>query len=154
MSRMIRETDITWALGPAQIWTSLEPSLGIVSACLITTFRPILRGIRIIFRLEDHSKGNRLSYHDRQTIGSMAQRKLSHPKPKDQEDDEEELTLYHDVGRYKVSVTTGTSQQGVQIMSKENVEESSRQEWRETLRKGAPDDRIQVERSFVVKKEF
>jgi len=84
----------------------------------------------------------------------MAQRKLPHPKPKDQEDDEEELTLYHDVGRYKVSVTTGTSQQGVQIMSKENVEESSRQEWRETLRKGAPDDRIQVERSFVVKKEF
>ena len=151
---MIRETDITWALGPAQIWTSLEPSLGIVSACLITTFHPILRGIRIIFRLEDHSKGNKLSYHDRQTIGSMAQRKRPHPKPKDQEDGEEELTLYHDVGRYKVSVTTGTSQQGGQIMSKDNVEESSRQEWRETSRKGAPDDGIQVETSVVVKKEF
>ncbi|KEQ68250.1 hypothetical protein M436DRAFT_32454, partial [Aureobasidium namibiae CBS 147.97] len=46
MSRMIRETDIMWALGPAQIWTSLEPSSGIVSACLITTFHPILRSIR------------------------------------------------------------------------------------------------------------
>ncbi|KAG9718780.1 hypothetical protein KCU86_g22881, partial [Aureobasidium melanogenum] len=38
MSRMMHEIDITWALGPAQIWTSLEPSLGIVSSCLITTF--------------------------------------------------------------------------------------------------------------------
>ncbi|KAH0254152.1 hypothetical protein KCU91_g18145, partial [Aureobasidium melanogenum] len=42
MSRMMHEIDITWALGPAQIWTSLEPSLGIVSSCLITTFRPIM----------------------------------------------------------------------------------------------------------------
>ncbi|KAG9705940.1 hypothetical protein KCU69_g4090, partial [Aureobasidium melanogenum] len=46
MSRMMHETDITWALGPAQIWTSLEPSLGIVSPCLITTFRPMMSGIR------------------------------------------------------------------------------------------------------------
>ncbi|KAG9618423.1 hypothetical protein KCU64_g22631, partial [Aureobasidium melanogenum] len=45
MSRMMHEIDITWALGPAQIWTSLEPSLGIVSSCLITTFRPIMSAI-------------------------------------------------------------------------------------------------------------
>jgi hypothetical protein len=152
MSRMIHEIDITWALGPAQIWTSLEPSLGIVSACLITTFRPILRGIRTMLGLKDHSKVSRLSDHNRRTIGSMAPRKVKHPNSKKEGDDEEELMPYY-VGRYKVSVTTGTLQQGVQGPSQQDVQELLRQEWQNPLGKGTPDDGIQVETSFLVKKE-
>lgn len=152
MSRMIHEPDITWALGPAQIWTSLEPSLGIVSSCLITTFRPIVSGIRNIFGLKYNRKDDRVSNQYRQTIGSMAPRRAPCSKAHGVEDDEEELTLYHDVRRYKVSVTTGTTQHGVLDASQQNIEESLRQEWRELSPKGAPDDRIQVETSFVVKK--
>jgi hypothetical protein len=82
----------------------------------------------------------------------MAPRRAPCSKAHGVEDVEEELTLYHDVGRYKVSVTTGTTQHGVLDASQQNIEESLRQKWRELSPKGAPDDRIQVETSFVVKK--
>jgi hypothetical protein len=153
MSRMIHEKDITWVLGPAQIWTSLEPSLGIVSACLITTFRPILRGIRTVFRLEDHSKASRLSDHNKRTIGSMGPRKITHPNSKKERDDEEELMPYHDVREYKVSVTAGTSREGVPELSQRDFQELKRQEWRNSLGRGTPDEGIQVHTSFVVEKE-
>jgi hypothetical protein len=153
MSRMIHEKDITWVLGPAQIWTSPEPSLGTVSACLITTFRPILRAIRTVFRLEDHSKASRLSDHNKRTIGSMGPRKVPHPNSKRERDDEEELMPYHDVRMYNVLVTAGTSRKGAQELSQRDVQELMCQEWRHPLAKGKPDDGIKVETSFVVKKE-
>jgi hypothetical protein len=62
--------------------------------------------------LKDHSKVSRLSDHNRRTIGSMAPRKVKHLNPRKEGDDEEESMPYH-VERYKVSVTTGVSQQGL-----------------------------------------
>ncbi|EQB55051.1 hypothetical protein CGLO_05055 [Colletotrichum gloeosporioides Cg-14] len=38
-------TDITWMMGPVAIWSSVEPSVGIFSACL-PSFKPLLRAIR------------------------------------------------------------------------------------------------------------
>ncbi|KAG9883392.1 hypothetical protein KCU98_g19107, partial [Aureobasidium melanogenum] len=76
MSHVMHETDITWALGPAQIWTSLEPSLGIVSSCLITTFRPIMSGIRSMFGLKDSGKANKLPSHTEQGYGRGASHKV------------------------------------------------------------------------------
>ncbi|KAK1659591.1 hypothetical protein BDP55DRAFT_697612 [Colletotrichum godetiae] len=38
-------TDITWMMGPVAIWSSVEPSVGILSACL-PSFKPLLRAIR------------------------------------------------------------------------------------------------------------
>jgi hypothetical protein len=153
MSRMIHETDITWALGPAQIWTSLEPSLGIVSSCLITTFRPIVSGVRTVFGLRDNSKDDGLSDYNRQTIGSMGLCRVPRSKPQEEEDDEEELTPYRNAGKYKASVTTGKSQQGVQEALQQDIQQLPLQGGRELLEKRAPSDRIQVETSYVVKNE-
>lgn len=92
MSHMMPETDITWALGPAQIWTSLEPSLGIVSSCLIITFRPIMSGIRSMFGLKDSGKANKLPNHTEQRYGRGASHKV--PRfggPHEEGYDEEEL---------------------------------------------------------------
>lgn len=36
---------MTWTLGPAFGWSSLEPSIAIISACL-PTFAPLFRGLR------------------------------------------------------------------------------------------------------------
>jgi hypothetical protein len=102
--------------------------------------------------LKDHSKVSRLSDHNRRTIGSTAPRKVKHPNSKKEGDDEEELMPYY-VGRYKVSVTTGTPQQGVQGSSQQDVQELMHEEWQDPIEKGTSDDRIQVETSFVVKKE-
>ncbi|KAF6808618.1 hypothetical protein CPLU01_15648 [Colletotrichum plurivorum] len=38
-------TDITWMMGPVAIWSSVEPSVGIVSACL-PAFKPLLRALK------------------------------------------------------------------------------------------------------------
>ncbi|KAF6814773.1 hypothetical protein CMUS01_12574 [Colletotrichum musicola] len=38
-------TDITWMMGPVAIWSSVEPSVGIVSACM-PSFKPLLRAMR------------------------------------------------------------------------------------------------------------
>ncbi|KAM0234636.1 hypothetical protein ACHAP5_010031 [Fusarium lateritium] len=38
-------TDITWMMGPVAIWSSVEPSIGILSACL-PSFKPLLRAMR------------------------------------------------------------------------------------------------------------
>ncbi|KIL88139.1 hypothetical protein FAVG1_08216 [Fusarium avenaceum] len=37
-----KSEDLTWAMGPVAIWSSVEPSLGIVSACL-SSFKSFLR---------------------------------------------------------------------------------------------------------------
>lgn len=37
-------TDVTWAMGPVFIWSSVEPALGIVSSCLIS-LRPVFQRI-------------------------------------------------------------------------------------------------------------
>ncbi|KAF4778685.1 hypothetical protein HER10_EVM0008810 [Colletotrichum scovillei] len=38
-------TDVTWMMGPVAIWSSVEPSVGIFSACL-PSFKPLLRALR------------------------------------------------------------------------------------------------------------
>ena len=89
---MMHEIDITWALGPAQIWTSLEPSLGIVSSCLITTFRPIMSAICSMFRLKDSGKANKLPSHTEQGYGRGASHKVPRFRgPHEEGYDEEEL---------------------------------------------------------------
>ncbi|THW83078.1 hypothetical protein D6C86_09553 [Aureobasidium pullulans] len=72
MSHMMHATDITWALGPAQIWTSLEPSLGIVSSCLITIFPPMVSGVRSILGLKRESINDRSLGRKLPSFGSMA----------------------------------------------------------------------------------
>lgn len=41
----VKTVDITWLMGPVFIWSSVEPSIGILSACL-PNLRPLFRGIR------------------------------------------------------------------------------------------------------------
>ncbi|TIA28120.1 hypothetical protein D6C78_10888 [Aureobasidium pullulans] len=72
MSHMMNVTDITWALGPAQIWTSLEPSLGIVSSCLITIFPPMVSSVRSILGLKRESINDRSLGRKLPSFGSMA----------------------------------------------------------------------------------
>ena len=147
MSRMMHETDITWALGPAQIWTSLEPSLGIVSSCLITTFRPIMSGIRSMFGLKDSGKANKLPSHTEQRYGRAASRKVpGFGGPYEEgygEEELEELQLCGVGGEYKASVTTEAPHQDDQKVSSQGRPNFSR--------KGALDHRIQVETSVIVK---
>ncbi|KAI5270707.1 hypothetical protein E4T47_05909 [Aureobasidium subglaciale] len=45
LTRLTREVDVTMILGPAFGWSSLEPSIAIISACL-PTFAPLFRGLR------------------------------------------------------------------------------------------------------------
>ena len=146
MSRMMHEIDITWALGPAQIWTSLEPSLGIVSSCLIITFRPIMSGIRSMFRLKDSSKANKLPSHTEQGYGRGASHKVPRFRgPHEEGYDEEELEelgLCDVGGEHAASVTTEAPQQGDQKVSPQGRRNFSR--------KGPLDCRIRVETSVIV----
>ncbi|KAI5196665.1 hypothetical protein E4T39_07678 [Aureobasidium subglaciale] len=45
LTRLQQEIDLTMILGPAFGWSSLEPSIAIISACL-PTFAPLFRGLR------------------------------------------------------------------------------------------------------------
>ncbi|KAL6916666.1 hypothetical protein FSHL1_008114 [Fusarium sambucinum] len=45
LSIFAREIDTTWHMGPVAIWSSFEPSIGIVSACL-PSFKSLLRYLR------------------------------------------------------------------------------------------------------------
>ncbi|KAH6648816.1 hypothetical protein BKA67DRAFT_373382 [Truncatella angustata] len=45
LKRLTIEADVTWILGPAFGWSSLEPSVGIIAACL-PTYAPLFRSIR------------------------------------------------------------------------------------------------------------
>ncbi|PTD06669.1 hypothetical protein HYE67_001798 [Fusarium culmorum] len=45
LSVFAREIDTTWHMGPVAIWSSFEPSIGIVSACL-PSFKSLLRYLR------------------------------------------------------------------------------------------------------------
>ncbi|KAF5020905.1 hypothetical protein F66182_7057 [Fusarium sp. NRRL 66182] len=40
-----KATDTTWMMGPVAIWSSVEPSIGILSACL-PSLKPLLRAMR------------------------------------------------------------------------------------------------------------
>ncbi|KAI4719851.1 hypothetical protein E4T48_03946 [Aureobasidium sp. EXF-10727] len=44
LTRLTREVDVTWIFGPAFGWSSLEPSVAIISACL-PTFAPLFRSL-------------------------------------------------------------------------------------------------------------
>ncbi|KAF9638831.1 pth11-like integral membrane protein [Lasiodiplodia theobromae] len=41
----IKTVDVTWLMGPVFIWSSVEPSIGILSACL-PNLRPLFRSLR------------------------------------------------------------------------------------------------------------
>lgn len=45
LKALTTEIDLTWILGPSFAWSSLEPSVAIISACL-PTFAPLFRGLR------------------------------------------------------------------------------------------------------------
>ncbi|OJJ66259.1 hypothetical protein ASPBRDRAFT_138327 [Aspergillus brasiliensis CBS 101740] len=53
--------DITWMMGPLFIWSSIEPSVAIVCACL-PHLRPLARLTRIRILSSQGSKGNQLSF--------------------------------------------------------------------------------------------
>lgn len=57
----VKTVDITWLMGPVFIWSSVEPSIGILSACL-PNLRPLFRGIR-----QKMSSAERISSADRIT---------------------------------------------------------------------------------------
>ncbi|KAK9786762.1 hypothetical protein SCARD494_11066 [Seiridium cardinale] len=45
LTQLTKEVDLSWILGPAFGWSSFEPSVAIISACL-PTFAPLFRSIR------------------------------------------------------------------------------------------------------------
>ncbi|GKZ31974.1 hypothetical protein AbraIFM66950_000973 [Aspergillus brasiliensis] len=59
--KKIAARDITWMMGPLFIWSSIEPSVAIVCACL-PHLGPLARLTRIRILSSQGSKGNQLSF--------------------------------------------------------------------------------------------
>jgi len=83
ISRLVRTTDISWAKSDVFIWSSVEPSVGIISGCL-PTLRPLLLHIlQSWFKYipsEHSSSGKRsqsVTLDPIETIGKKRTRKIS-----------------------------------------------------------------------------
>jgi hypothetical protein len=83
ITRLVRTTDISWAKSDVFIWSSVEPSIGIISGCL-PTLRPLLLHIMaswfnfIPSERSSSGKGSRsISLNPIETIGQKRMRKIS-----------------------------------------------------------------------------
>ena len=83
ITRLVRTTDISWAKSDVFIWSSVEPSIGIISGCL-PTLRPLLLYIMaswfnfIPSERSASGKGSRsISLNPIETIGQKRMRKIS-----------------------------------------------------------------------------
>lgn len=83
VSRLVGTTDISWAKSDVFIWSSVEPSIGIISGCL-PTLRPLMLHImKSCFNLvpseqSSGGKGTRsISLNPIETIGKLRVRKRS-----------------------------------------------------------------------------
>jgi len=81
LKRLTKEIDVTYILGPSFGWSSLEPSVAIISACL-PTFAPLFRGIRN----KDSSAKSGGTSDQLKTIGQISNRHgQSHIRIEDEE---------------------------------------------------------------------
>ena len=83
ITRLVRTTDISWAKSDVFIWSSVEPSIGIISGCL-PTLRPLMLQIMqswfnfIPSGRSSSGKGSRSnSLNPIETIGQKRMRKIS-----------------------------------------------------------------------------
>ena len=83
ISRLVRTTDISWAKSDVFIWSSVEPSVGIISGCL-PTLRPLLLHILqswFNYIPSEHSSSGKRSrsvtLDPIETIGKKRTRKIS-----------------------------------------------------------------------------
>lgn len=83
ITRLVRTTDISWAKSDVFIWSSVEPSIGIISGCL-PTLRPLLLHVLaswfnyIPSERSSSGKGSRsISLQPIETIGKKRTRKIS-----------------------------------------------------------------------------
>lgn len=83
ITRLVRTTDISWAKSDVFIWSSVEPSIGIISGCL-PTLRPLMLHILqswfnfIPSERSSSGKGSRsISLNPIETIGKKRTRKIS-----------------------------------------------------------------------------
>ncbi|KAF2995708.1 hypothetical protein E8E13_004129 [Curvularia kusanoi] len=82
ITRLVRTTDISWAKSDVFIWSSVEPSIGIISGCL-PTLRPLLLHIlqswfNYVPSERSSSKGSRsITLNPIETIGKKRTRKIS-----------------------------------------------------------------------------
>ena len=58
ITRLVQSTDISWAKSDVFIWSSVEPSIGIISGCL-PTLRPLM--IRVLNTFSSHLPSTRKS---------------------------------------------------------------------------------------------
>ncbi|KAF2139481.1 uncharacterized protein K452DRAFT_61114 [Aplosporella prunicola CBS 121167] len=71
LAKLNEAIDATFAIGPAFVWTTVEPAVGIVSACL-PTFRPLFRKAKAL--------GSTIPRISMPTYPSSSQRTASEPK--------------------------------------------------------------------------
>lgn len=83
ITRLVRTTDISWAKSDVFIWSSVEPSIGIISGCL-PTLRPLMLHLLqswfnfIPSERSSSGKGSRsISLNPIETIGKKRTRKIS-----------------------------------------------------------------------------
>ncbi|KAJ4334064.1 hypothetical protein N0V87_007117 [Didymella glomerata] len=83
ITRLVRTTDISWAKSDVFIWSSVEPSIGIISGCL-PTLRPLMLHVLqswfnfIPSTRSSSGKGSRsISINPIETIGKKRTRKIS-----------------------------------------------------------------------------
>lgn len=83
ITRLVRTTDISWAKSDVFIWSSVEPSIGIISGCL-PTLRPLMLHILqscfnyIPSTRASSGKGSHsISINPIETIGKKRTRKMS-----------------------------------------------------------------------------
>jgi len=83
ITRLVRTTDISWAKSDVFIWSSVEPSIGIISGCL-PTLRPLLLHVMASWfnfvpsEPSSSGKGSRsISLNPIETIGKKRTRKIS-----------------------------------------------------------------------------
>lgn len=83
ITRLVRTTDISWAKSDVFIWSSVEPSIGIISGCL-PTLRPLLLHVMASWfnfvpsERSSSGKGSRsISLNPIETIGQKRVRKIS-----------------------------------------------------------------------------
>lgn len=83
ITRLVTTTDISWAKSDVFIWSSVEPSIGIISGCL-PTLRPLLLHVMaswfnfIPSERSSSGKGSRsISLNPIETIGKKRTRKIS-----------------------------------------------------------------------------
>ena len=80
--RLTETEDISWAKSDVFIWSSVEPSVGIISGCLPTLRAPLMHFLRTVFGYEDpfgSSGGSHQPAHQLPEIETISKKKSRKP---------------------------------------------------------------------------